>query len=256
MNFNFHFVQGSTPRMSPMPLTRCQLGMLLTLVVCSQSAVALADDVGLSQPRSVYRPTHLSEQPVAAPAQAVAAPATQTTPAVQPLPLSPPREKAGRDLVAPRMPGDRSTVTTICTSLAVVLGLFFLCAWFLRRNMPKGMSLLPSEVVEQLGRAPLAGKQNMHLVRVGQKLLLIAVTPFGTETLTEVTDPDEVARLCGLCRSNSKHGPTAEFRAALRQFEREPAGPGFFGDTTRSDMELANAGRTRGRERLRGPIDA
>ena len=50
------------------------------------------------------------------------------------------------------------------------------------------------------GRAPLAGRQHVHLLRCGSKLLLVSVTPGGAETLTEVTDPAEVDRLAGLCR--------------------------------------------------------
>jgi flagellar biogenesis protein FliO len=126
------------------------------------------------------------------------------------------------------MPGSSQTVTTVLGSLGAVLGLFFVAAWFWRRHMPKSMSQLPGEVLEQLGRATLSGKQQMHLVRVGQKLVLLAVTPVGVETLTEITDPEEVDRLCGLCRQSSSHGPSAEFRAVLRHFEREPA-RGFLG---------------------------
>ncbi|HTN74618.1 MAG TPA: flagellar biosynthetic protein FliO [Pirellulaceae bacterium] len=203
----------------------------------------------LSQPMGIERRTYAddvraptSTAQVAMPGDTAVAPRTST-----PLPLAPPRERQGRELSAPRMPGDSSTVMTVVGSLAVVLGLFFGTAWFLRRNMPKGMMLLPSEVLEQLGRAPLAGKQQMHLVRVGSKLLLLVVTPLGAETLTEITDPDEVNRLCGLCRQNGAHGPSAEFRAVLQQFEREPAGPGFLGNTARSDAELASAGRGRSR---------
>ena len=176
--------------------------------------------------------------------------------AKKPIPLAPPSERTQRELTSPRMPNTSNTIATILGSLAVVLGLFFATAWFLRRNMPKGMTLLPGEVLEQLGRAPLAGKQQMYLVRVGHKLLLLVVTPHGAETLTEITDPDEVDRFCGLCRQNAPHGPSAEFRAVLRQFEREPAGPGFLGETNRSDAELAAAGRTTGRTRTRGTFDA
>ena len=55
---------------------------------------------------------------------------------------------------------------------------------------PPARSLLPKEAVELLGRAPLAGRQQMQLVRVGNKLLLVALSPAGAETLTEITEPD------------------------------------------------------------------
>ena len=43
--------------------------------------------------------------------------------------------------------------------------------------------LTTRDVVQVLGRAPLSGKQQMHLVRFGGKLLLLSVTPSGAETL-------------------------------------------------------------------------
>lgn len=238
--------------------------LLLSGVLLGTSALHAQD--ALSQPASVYaRPTgeiiavesHARASHTASEVCAdTVAPQNDIHPQTArtniPIPLAPPSERTTRDLSSPRLPNSSTTITTVLSSLAVVLGLFFITAWFLKRNLPKGMTLLPGEVLEQLGRTPLAGKQQMYLVRVGHKLLLLVVTPHGAETLTEITDPAEVDRLCGLCRQNATHGPTAEFRAVLRQFEREPAGPGFLGNTERSDVELAAAGQTNRRPRTRG----
>ncbi len=106
----------------------------------------------------------------------------------------------------------------MASGLATVLGLFLLLAWVLRRAAPKAATLLPGEVVEVLGRAPLAGRQQMHLLRCGNKLLLVSVTPAGAETLTEVTDPVEVDRLAGLCRQAHPQSATAAFRQVFQQF--------------------------------------
>jgi flagellar biogenesis protein FliO len=203
-----------------------------------------ADDLRLSQP-STFEPRGL---PAAAPAVETTEQANTTAGGA--IPLGPRRERSERDLAAPpKLVSNGTAVTTIAGALGVVLGLFFVVAWFMRRSMPQSMVRLPSEAVEQLGRAPLAGKQNVHLLRIGGKLLLVVVTPFGAETLTEVTDPDEVERLCALCKKNGVHGPSAEFRDVLKQFEREPAAPGFLGETHRPDIELASAGASRTRSR-------
>ena len=54
-------------------------------------------------------------------------------------------------------------------SLAVVLGLFFLVAWVMRRNLPARSGALPGDVLEVLGRSTLAGKHQLHLIRLGDK---------------------------------------------------------------------------------------
>ncbi len=123
-------------------------------------------------------------------------------------------------------------VTGTLGALAVVLGLVLLIAWFLRRSMPRGLGALPNEVVEVLGRAPLMGKQTMHLVRLGNKLLLISITPAGAETLGEVEHPDEVQRLIALCRQGQPGSISAGFREVLAQFEQQPTTGGFFGTDT------------------------
>lgn len=117
--------------------------------------------------------------------------------------------------------GAASSAMTGVVSLAVVLGLFFAVAWAMRRGMPAGPALLPREAVEVLGRTPLAGRQHAHLVRCGNKVLLVYLNQGAAETLTEITDPVEVDRLVGLCRQAHPQSTTASFRQILQQIGRE-----------------------------------
>jgi flagellar biogenesis protein FliO len=124
--------------------------------------------------------------------------------------------------------------------LAIVLGLFFFAAWFTRRTQPQSAALLPAEVVQSLGRAPLNGRQQMHLVRFGGKLLLVSVSPSGAETLSEITDPAEVDRLAGVCQQNRPGSITTSFRQALHQLGGTPASADFVGEAGQSQVDLAN----------------
>ncbi|HEX5446179.1 MAG TPA: flagellar biosynthetic protein FliO, partial [Pirellulales bacterium] len=140
-------------------------------------------------------------------------------------------ERGGRSLTPrggkPARAGDRarpvggtSSMMTGMASLAVVLGLFFAVAWMLRRGLPAGPAVLPREAVEVLGRTPLAGRQHAHLLRCGNKVLLVYLAQGVAETLTEITDPLEVDRLVGLCRQSHPQSTTASFRQVLQQFGR------------------------------------
>jgi flagellar biogenesis protein FliO len=114
----------------------------------------------------------------------------------------------------------KQALMTTAASLAVVLGLFLLLVWVQRRaSGPRG-SMLPGEVIQTLGRARLNSRQEMHLVRVGNKLLLLAVTANSAETLTEITDPDEISRLNGICRQNQPGSISASFREILNQLQQ------------------------------------
>jgi flagellar protein FliO/FliZ len=131
------------------------------------------------------------------------------------IPLTP-ADKGNTKDSAKKNSGTPSMVT-VCGCLGVVLGIFLLIAWIFRRAAPQSLARLPSEAFEVLGRAPLAGRQNVHLLRCGNKLLLVSITPSGTETLTEITEPAEVDRLAGLCHQAGSQSSTAAFRQIFEQ---------------------------------------
>jgi flagellar biogenesis protein FliO len=141
-----------------------------------------------------------------------------------------------------RLPLNFSKLESFSTAgagLAIVVGLFLVAMWLMRRGTPKGNGLLPAEAFAMLGRAPLTAQSFAHLLRIGNKLVLVAVSADGAHPLTEVTDPMEVDRLTGLCASGSGYGPSAEFQQVLAQLAKEPA-RGFLG------AEAASGGRRRG----------
>jgi flagellar biogenesis protein FliO len=116
-----------------------------------------------------------------------------------------------------KRPNGLTPMAAVAGSLGVVLGVFLLLAWLMRRASPQGLSRLPNEAFEVLGRAPLGCRQNVNLLRCGNKLVLVSITPAGTETITEITDPQEVDRLAGLCRQAGPHSSTAAFRRVFEQ---------------------------------------
>lgn len=119
--------------------------------------------------------------------------------------------------------GTGRVAITVGSSLAVVVGLFLLLVWVQRRASGGARSVLPGDVLETLGRVRLNGRQEMHLVRVGNKLLLLAVTATGAETLTEITEPREIERLSGICRHNRPDNISASFREILSQLSGQQA---------------------------------
>jgi flagellar biogenesis protein FliO len=121
-----------------------------------------------------------------------------------------------------------------------VLTLFFGLAWLTRRGQPKNLGKLPGEVIEVHGKAPLIKGQELQLVRVGAKLLLLCVTPTGCETLTEITNHDEVDRLATICRSSGPSSMTAAFNQVLTGIGREPAA-GFAGSARTSNTARGRA---------------
>lgn len=176
------------------------------------------------------------------PSAATAAYAVQPASASEPLPpagerapikLAPRSHASHGALAKPVAPTATSAIGTVAGSLGIVLGLFFVVVWFSRRFSPPGSTQLPKEAVETLGRAPFSSKQQLQLLRVGNKLLLVAHSPSGVETLTEITDATEVEHLTALCRRGQSGSSSAAFRQVLNQIAAEPAPGGFVGQTRR-----------------------
>lgn len=145
-------------------------------------------------------------QPRSETAAGYASPASaETTSPGGPLPLSRRSHEAPSPIDALTQGGAAGMIDA-ATSLGIVLVLFLMVAWAVRRGMPKGSGLLPTEAVEVLGRVPLGGRQQAQLVRCGNKIVLLSLTSSGAQQLAEITDPAEVDRLHSICQPAAATG--------------------------------------------------
>ncbi len=148
-------------------------------------------------------------------------------------PLPPRSKNAAGELQTPT-PTRSSAFMTVAASLSVVLGLFFLVVWFARRSGRALHAQMPAEVLEVLGKSPLSARMQMHVVRFGNKLVLLAVSAEGAVSLAEITEPLEVDRLAGVCQANQNNSITESFRQVLGRMGEEPAPKGFLGAEART----------------------
>ncbi|MFN7289420.1 MAG: FliO/MopB family protein [Pirellula sp.] len=109
-----------------------------------------------------------------------------------------------------------ATLFSVGFSLCIVVCLFLGVAWVAKKSMPAGSSRLPNEVVEVLGRSTIAPRQQVYVLRFGRKLLLVSQQPGQTQTLSEITDEEEVIRLAGICEANSPRSATRTFSDVLK----------------------------------------
>jgi flagellar biogenesis protein FliO len=116
-------------------------------------------------------------------------------------------------------------LVTVSSSLAVVLGLFAALVWVSRKYGSKQSGgALPSELVEVLGAQSLDARTRIQLIRVGTRIIVAAQSASGgLQSLSEISDADEVHRILSACTSNSR----ATFAATLQELEGEPTRGGF-----------------------------
>jgi flagellar biogenesis protein FliO len=80
---------------------------------------------------------------------------------------------------------------------------------------------LPGEVIEILGRTTLGPREQLHLLRIGAKLVVVAVTSNGVHTLTEITDEIQVERIRRLCQQGQANSVSETFRQIFAQISSE-----------------------------------
>jgi flagellar biogenesis protein FliO len=80
-------------------------------------------------------------------------------------------------------------------ALAAVVGLIFGARWALRRWSPAPTGPKKGGPITVVARTGVGGRQQLVLLRLGRRLLLIGNGPSGMTTLAQVTDADEVAEL-------------------------------------------------------------
>lgn len=222
------------PAVSPFPRVGLNFGSDAAVekiddrAVVPAAAVVPSPGTGTLPPHNTAAP--VAEKPAEKSAEAPGPPkekaATPLTAEGERTPLAPPRSGPAPSSASP---GGMGTAVRVVGSLALVLGIFFVAVWAMRRGQPASAALLPQEVLEVLGRASFPGRQQVHLIRLGAKLVLVSVTPAGMDTIAEVTDPLEVDRLAGLCRQNQPNSATAAFRQVFQQFMGKTPGEGSRG---------------------------
>jgi flagellar biogenesis protein FliO len=146
-------------------------------------------------------------------------PRPATNKSAEMLPLAP-RGRSSAPAASGSPPTAGRAIATVASSLAVVAGLLVVVTWFARRYHPAAAGL-PKEVFLHLGTTNLAGRQAIHVMRFGDKLLLVAAGPTGLQPLAELTDIDDVQRLTALCRPTSSNPISSTFQRVVADWSRE-----------------------------------
>jgi flagellar biogenesis protein FliO len=99
----------------------------------------------------------------------------------------------------------------VLAALGIVVGLIFVLRWVGRFFFPAATGRARNRAVEVLSRSPLSPKQQVMLLRVGQRLIVVGDSGSQMNPLCEITDPDEVAALVGQLRDEKIQIPKRAF---------------------------------------------
>ncbi len=118
-----------------------------------------------------------------------------------------------------RRPRQVQSLMTVMSALSVVCGLFLGYAWLMKRR-PSSSGDVASQIFTPLGTHRLTARHELQVARFGNKILALFVHGAGVETVAEIVDPDEVARLSQLCETANPRLPRQIADAIETQLSR------------------------------------
>ena len=127
----------------------------------------------------------------------------------------PANTRAGSEALQRRSSGGLTWRLRDLLPLAIVLGVIAGAALLLKRFLPARRMLGGAGVLEVVARTPVGPKQNVVLVRMGRRMVLVGVTAENVTPLCIVEDPNQVAELLGEAASARPNSATAEFQRSF-----------------------------------------
>ena len=132
-------------------------------------------------------------------------------------------------------------------ALTIVVALILLLAMFARRSGGLLRSAArPSGVIQIHGRYPIARHQQLMLLQIDRRILLVARCGTSMTTLTEIKDQEEVASLLARIESGTRDSLGERFQSLLERFNAEHDSPARItrvGDDTIETVDLTRKKR-------------
>ena len=159
-------------------------------------------------------------------------------------PAGTPVSKKDLTTVKPTTPSSGMDTFRVIAALAMVIVVIFLLRWIAQQFFGMPTAKKSSRAVQVLSRSMISPKQQVLLVQVGRRVIVVGDTGGQMSPLAQITDADEIAELVGQLRED-KTTTTAKsfgniFGRAQTKFE-EPDEPEVKREEGPDDLDPALA---------------
>lgn len=107
------------------------------------------------------------------------------------------------------MPSLGVDITRMFLALIIVIALILLARWVVKRFYQGAISTGGTRVVQVLNRTVLAPRQQVLLLQVGRRVVVVGESNGSLTTLAQIDDPDEIAQLVGKLNDENTHRSAA-----------------------------------------------
>lgn len=162
-----------------------------------------------------------SERTASPGVQDALAPDGSTLPARERLPLGPTDATEGdREKLADGS-SDQSWMLQTLAALGVVIGLILLVRAVLQRLGGGQAGPAGKGLVEVMARSSIGPRTQVLFLRINQRVVVVAQSSSGLQTLTELSDPEDVAWLLGQVESSKPMSISRGFQHLMQRAERD-----------------------------------
>jgi flagellar biogenesis protein FliO len=116
---------------------------------------------------------------------------------------------------------DAFSATRVVLALGAVVLLILFFKWGARRFMIGGVASGHSRAIQVISRTIVSPKQQLMLVKVGRRLVLVANTGAGMNSICEIRDEQEVAELLGQVSAEQGDSVSKAFGSLFRREEEK-----------------------------------
>jgi flagellar protein FliO/FliZ len=102
-------------------------------------------------------------------------------------------------------------VPRVAMGLAAVLALIFVLRWIAKWAFPSVASARPTSAMRVLSRTTVSPKQQLLLVQVGKRVLVVGDSAGQLRGISEIADPDEAAALVAQITEEQSRGSAKAF---------------------------------------------
>lgn len=110
----------------------------------------------------------------------------------------------------------RSSLWMTYAILGVIVGGVVFGGRWLKRISP-GKFGSPDGAIDVLGSRPLTPQHTVHVLSIGERVLIVGTGPDGMRTLSEITDPAESLHVTALCKSGAPESALPSHRSAVSE---------------------------------------
>src|SRR4030095_4081859 len=109
----------------------------------------------------------------------------------------------------------------VLLALGIVMGAIFVARWGFKEMSPVPAAARNSQAIRILSRNVIGPKQQLMLVQIGKRLVLVGNSSDSMNALAQIVDDDEVAALLGQLQSETSTSSVSAFPSLFRKAGNE-----------------------------------